>query len=688
VPLALFAGALALYVRTMRPSFDWLDNSELITAAYHLGIGHNPGYPTLMLIGHAFSWLPIGTIAYRLNLMNAALAALAVVLLYLVCLRVTRGADGTASRFAAGLAALTAAFSYTFWDLATELDAFALHAVFMLAVVLLLLRWRGTRAEADPGAASHRADRDLCLAWLIIGLSLGNHALTMLLIPAAMTLMIFERGRGLMSWRGGAPRLDGLGAGSASLWRCAAALVAGLSVYLYVPLRALADPPPGVNNPHNLAQLWQLLSAPAYRQFMFHLSAAQVGLRALHFLQQMVRELGPFGIAGALLGIGLCLRRDWRLAVALLVLIGADVAYAVNYDIFDIYAYFMPAYLALAMFLAIGLERALAGGEKAMALLQRGIEDSLTRPRRIALAAAVLTYLPVWCFSANFRPVDASRNYAADDAARNTFAAVERGAIIIGDWYSIAPLGYLKYVEGLRPDVTLSVALSSPWPGAMRRVMRWSFLASYPAAYVVEHQTTRKQAFTRRYPADPVGDLVRLYPRGRPRRQAVAMAGAVMNRFGESLGLIRTRCKPARAPQGGIVTITHLWRKLGMLHPTGGAGVASLTTLTTLEGREGCVWAASADLANGSYDAATWRVGQVAEERHLVFIPSDAPLGEYVVTVRVREPGLGACLPVAGPRRGGRPFAPVVARIRIVALKRRPEPTTFAPRHWRRAASP
>jgi len=667
VPLALFAGALAVYIRTMRPSFDWLDNSELITAAYHLGIGHNPGYPTLMLIGHAFSWLPIGAIAYRLNLMNAAFGALAVALLYLVCLRVTGRASAPAvgTHLAAGLAALTAAFSYTFWELTTETDAFTLHAVFMLAIVLLLLRWR------DGSGA-----RDLYLAWLIIGVSLGNHPLTTLLIPAVAALMILEHGRGIVSWR--------------QLWRCAAALAAGLSVYLYIPLRALADPPPGVNNPHNLAQLWQLLSAPAYHQFMFHLSAAQVGLRALRFAQQTARELGPIGIGGALLGIGFSLRRDWRLAAALLILIGVDVAYAINYNIFDIYAYFMPAYLALAIFLAVGLERALAWGEKGMALLQRGIEDSLTRPRRIALVAAVLTYLPVWAFSTNFRPLDASRDRAAEDFARNTFAVVERGAVIIGDWYSIAPLGYLRYVEGLRPDVTLSVALSSPWPGALARVMRRSFLAGYPAAYVVEHQTARKRAFTSRYPSEPVGDLVRLYPRGGPRLRAVAGPGAILNRFGESLGLIETRCEPARVPQGGIVTITHMWRRLGPLRPSGSAepalslskGVSPATTLTTLDGRDGCIWAASADLANGFYDGQSWRVGEVAAERHVVFIPSDAPPGEYAITVRVRRPDAHKCMVVSGPRRGGRAFAPVTAKIRIVARKDRSEPTTFAPRHW------
>lgn len=142
--------------------------------------------------------------AYRLNLMAAVLGALAVALLFLVCLRIMRSSTplGAGNRIAAVLAALTLAFSYTFWDVTTEADVFTLHACFMLATILLLLRWRQQQRE-----------RDLYLAWLILGVSLGNHALTALMIPAVIALMPMDRG-----WRGLRP---------GNLWRCGAAPVGG-----------------------------------------------------------------------------------------------------------------------------------------------------------------------------------------------------------------------------------------------------------------------------------------------------------------------------------------------------------------------------------------------------------------------------------------------------------------------------
>lgn len=646
LPLALFAGTLAVYVRTLRPSFNWLDNSELITAAYHLGIGHNPGYPTFVIIGHIFSWLPIGSIAYRLNLMAAVLGSLAVVLLFMLCLRVTR------SRVASALAALTIAFSYTFWDLTTEAEVYTLHACFVLAALLLLLRWR------DAGS-----ERSLYAAWFVVGVSLGNHALTALMIPALATLVVMERG-----WRHLWPR---------RILACAGALLAGAAVYLYIPLRAMANPPPQVNNPHNLKAFWQLLTARGCRQLMFCMGAVEVALRGLGFLRHSVRELGPLGMAAALLGASIALRADRKLSICLALLLALDVFYAINYDIFDIYTYFLPAYLVLAIFMAVGLRRILPWGEKVLRWLQMGRQQALTPRRRVALVAALLTYLPAWVFGANFALVDASNDREAEDFARNAFEVVEPGSVIIGDWWSIAPLGYLKYVEGLRPDVTLTVALSSHHFGEVKRVLSKDFLRQYPAAYVAEHQTNWRHTFKRRYQYEHVGDLLRIYPDGKPPLRASARDGAVAWRFGPALGLVETRCEPRSVAQGRILRITHRWKKLA---PVNG----EIETLTRIEGAEGCIWRMRSCPGNGFYSADTWLPGQVAEDLHTAFIPSDAPPGRYRVVVRARSVATGQHLPVftadgAAPAAEG-----VTAFVKVTPRAPRPTSGTFAQRHWRR----
>jgi hypothetical protein len=64
-----------LYFLTLAPTITWehdgYDGGDLTTAAYTLGIPHPTGYPTYMLVGHIFAQLPVGDVAYRLNLLSA-----------------------------------------------------------------------------------------------------------------------------------------------------------------------------------------------------------------------------------------------------------------------------------------------------------------------------------------------------------------------------------------------------------------------------------------------------------------------------------------------------------------------------------------------------------------------------------------------------------------------------------------
>src|SRR5688572_25632332 len=68
---------LALYVTTLAPSTAMWDASEYITAAYTLGIPHPPGNPLFVLLGRVASLVPIGDVAYRINLLAAMSSAAA-----------------------------------------------------------------------------------------------------------------------------------------------------------------------------------------------------------------------------------------------------------------------------------------------------------------------------------------------------------------------------------------------------------------------------------------------------------------------------------------------------------------------------------------------------------------------------------------------------------------------------------
>src|SRR5262249_26297666 len=100
---------LLVYLRTMAPTVFGLDSAELTTGSYVLGIVHAPGSPTFLLLGPLFSWLPIGDVGYRVNLVSVTAAAAAMAVLCAVLIRFLR------DPIAATAGAWLLAFTYYFW---------------------------------------------------------------------------------------------------------------------------------------------------------------------------------------------------------------------------------------------------------------------------------------------------------------------------------------------------------------------------------------------------------------------------------------------------------------------------------------------------------------------------------------------------------------------------------------------
>lgn len=66
---------LLAYLLTLPPTVTGEDSGELISAAYVLGIPHLPGYPLWTLLTHAFTYIHIGSVAYRVALFSAVCGA-------------------------------------------------------------------------------------------------------------------------------------------------------------------------------------------------------------------------------------------------------------------------------------------------------------------------------------------------------------------------------------------------------------------------------------------------------------------------------------------------------------------------------------------------------------------------------------------------------------------------------------
>ncbi|MEJ2559410.1 MAG: DUF2723 domain-containing protein, partial [Anaerolineae bacterium] len=181
IAAALFIGGLIAYVSTLAPTLLDGDAALFQYTPSVLGVTYPTGYPTYILLGRLWTLLvPIGSVAYRMNLFSAVCGALALALLYPALHRLLE------SRLAALMAVLIFATLPTYWRWATEAKIYTLHILFLSGILLLLTRW-GKSADSQTNGLGLRSYYIL-LAALLFGLALGNHSTTLLLAPGLFLL--------------------------------------------------------------------------------------------------------------------------------------------------------------------------------------------------------------------------------------------------------------------------------------------------------------------------------------------------------------------------------------------------------------------------------------------------------------------------------------------------------------------
>ena len=171
---ALFIGvaAFALYVRTLAPSLLWGDSAELQTLSYTLGMTHPTGYATQIMLGKLFTLIPVNNIAYRVNLMSAFFAALAVAETFLIVRLLVD------SRVAALSASLVLMLTEGFWWRALVAESYAPAAGMLAAVWLFFLFWQKTDRPIN-----------LSLSGLAGGLSIGIHSTVVMSAASVLVVM-------------------------------------------------------------------------------------------------------------------------------------------------------------------------------------------------------------------------------------------------------------------------------------------------------------------------------------------------------------------------------------------------------------------------------------------------------------------------------------------------------------------
>jgi len=382
--LALLAGTI--YWRTLCPGIGyWGDQAKFAFLGKVFGTAHISSYPTYIVLNHIFvTLLPKGTLALKANLLSACFSVTTICLLFSTLLVLK------ARPFVAFVTASAFGFTYSIWMYSLVAEVYTLNALFVIVVIYFLLIWN--RAKQD---------RYFYLAAFFYAFSFGNHLTMIGLLPAfAYCVWVTDR----KTFTESRKILIVLGI-----------ILAAFAQYYYVVWRT-NDPTTRFLETNTQSLIHFLTSFQQDEAFKFTIHDL-IFERAPTLAGYVLREFSIF----ILLAIwGMVRLRDRTTNLFLGICILGETLFSLNLNGRETWAFFIPVYIVLAIYLGIGLED----------LFQR-----ITRYPRLALVGLVL---PVYFLGLNYLRMDQSNHVLQARMVEKVLTTVPSHSVVIVDEYDSA----------------------------------------------------------------------------------------------------------------------------------------------------------------------------------------------------------------------------------------------------------
>jgi hypothetical protein len=376
------------------------------------------------MLGYVFSLLPIGTIPFRLGLFSTVAGVACAVFIYLTAVRLTR------SVIASVAAALLFALVPVVWAWSVVPEVFALNDALAAVLLYLLLRWH---LDGTP--------RLLVLAAIVAGLGLAHQQTIALLAPAALYLLWHHRRRFRSA---GVPVIAAL------------AFAAGLLPYAYLPIAAGRHPGWSWGELSSVSDLIGHVLRSGYGTGSLVSVAQFQGGSAVDRIIALGRSFTAAETVLAAVGLAALYRRDraWCVVVALAAIVAGPVfvtytnvtlAYAVLQAVLE--RFFLLSHVVLAPVCAVGIVAiASVAAARVTAARQRVVELAVSGAALAMAVGVAATQLPA---------IDQHDSHFARTFAEDILSSARPGAILLASADNVVgPVGYLRTVEGARPDLT------------------------------------------------------------------------------------------------------------------------------------------------------------------------------------------------------------------------------------------
>ena len=478
---AVFAALYSLYnyFPTVQPGVGpFLDSVEFQSTIATFGVSHPPGHPLYIFLGRLFSAIPFSSLglygahgdnaAWRLNLMNAVIAALTVLIVVRLVYRLTENSG------VALLSGLLLGGAVRFWFQATYSELYPLYNLMMMGTFLLLIMWQQTRRR-----------RYYYWSVLILALMFTVQVPTMMLLPAWFWFVWMVDRSVLLR-----PK---------SFLYTAALVLFAASLYLFVPIRAFINGPAAFCNycPRDWSEVLDFLSGARWRQL-----GLAFGVQPQFYLQrwadtgyQLTLSIWPSGLIFGGIGLWHLIRDRWRVGIMFLLALVAEWFFVVSYDIVDWADFMTPIIVLFAPLIGVGMWVVWEVVKRSSAEWDNPLKQTV-RPvllTALFIAPFVLSYAT---FNNNRPLVDQSGNMIWHWTARDLLNQFEDNALLIApfpgtDGFVVTwAIRYVAWTEDLHAEFQLVwPSIDEDPPGPAPGYVRWDEVQdqlSQRPVYVIE----------------------------------------------------------------------------------------------------------------------------------------------------------------------------------------------------------
>jgi len=380
-----------VYVSTLLPGVGYSgDAAKFQFVGRVLGTPHGPGYPAYIVLNHLFTKLfPIGSLAYKANLLSALFSIVSSLFLFRILKAVFNLENGMAF-----ITSLTFGLTPALWSQSVVAEVYTLHILFVTIVLYFLIKWNKTRQ-----------DRNFLVACAFYALSFGNHLITITLLPAMIYFVWVTDKKVFTDIR-------------KIIWVTLFIVVAALQ-YSYFFWRFYA--------PHTS---YLEMQTPNFERFFGYVVGRHMPRIFSFSIKQVISERIPLFL-GLLLKqylylipiaiFGMFRFKNKTVNIFLLLYFLGNMLFAINYNSTEdnMFVFFLPNYLIVAIYVGIGLD---------------SIYTLLFR-KGFLFRSSLLFLIPVGLLFANYSKVNQHNNTQVAKEIETVLETVKKNAIIISPNY-------------------------------------------------------------------------------------------------------------------------------------------------------------------------------------------------------------------------------------------------------------